>query len=553
MSRKQKINVLLVYANPINTPRLRLDTEAREIQQAIQRSKYRDNFNIVLRPAATIEDLSRLLLEDTFRVVHIAGHGTRSGLLLANEQGGQYAVHPPTLAELFELYPSIECVQKNACYSTLQGQLLRSVPYTIAMEGPLIDNAAIAFSSGFYDALGAGKPVDFAYKQGRLQVKFRVSPSIKLPTLIGNGRIIFPENAGEQISEVSERTYIKAGKYLVGFAIDLSGSMDESIHNQSDVSVSRLNSLDQSFSSLIKNARESIQESRARKIETSLDLFVYGFGLRSMPVCDLLSLIKAGREVITDEIIRTYTESYKKEQQIKYGDYEGTAEIAQSLGLDGLWSIGEGWAKRLGKGAVLKRILRDLRPMLEARVKEIGDTTQSFEELVQLWETSEITLSNIRDLIFGDTPVKEVLEAIVARFQRELQNRDQTTQSILFLVSDGKFTGTDPLPLAKQLQSLGVKIVSCFISDQDTANPRELRDTVATQWGPEAKLMFELASPMGELPEVRRYLFQNGWTIYSHPKLFVQLNHSDVLREFVRVTLSMLEDSEAAQTLPKGW
>jgi hypothetical protein len=33
------------------------------------------------------------------------------------------------------------------------------------------DNAALEFSRGFYDALGAGKEIDFAYQEGCRNVK----------------------------------------------------------------------------------------------------------------------------------------------------------------------------------------------------------------------------------------------------------------------------------------------------------------------------------------------------------------------------------------------
>src|SRR6266849_427946 len=164
MESGAKTNVLLVFANPLSTSRLRLDTEAREIQQSIERSKYRDNIKLVTRHATTIKDLRRALLEKTFQVIHISGHGRRNGLILVNDRGGQYVVDPPTFVELFQRYPAIECVLLNACYSTLQGRLLSSaIPFTIAMDTPITDDVAIAFSSGFYDALGAGHPIDFSF------------------------------------------------------------------------------------------------------------------------------------------------------------------------------------------------------------------------------------------------------------------------------------------------------------------------------------------------------------------------------------------------------
>ncbi|MGH2496970.1 MAG: CHAT domain-containing protein [Ktedonobacteraceae bacterium] len=553
MKNKAQTNVLLAFANPISTARLQLDTEARAIQQSIERSKYRDNINLVTRQAATIKDFRRVLLEETFQVIHISGHGNRNGLLLANDRGGQYIVDPPTLLELFQRYPSISCVLLNACYSTVQGRLLASsIPFTIAMDTPITDDVAIAFSCGFYDALGAGHPIDFAFEEGIFSIKSEVSPYVQLPRLIRKGETV-SEASDEEGGESSSRSHFKRGKFLVAFAIDLSGSMDQSIRNRADVDTSRLKSLDQSLDDLIKNARESLEQSKARDIETSLDLFAYGFGLRTLAVCDLFSLIKAGRAIITDEVINEYTEEYKQRYQTENKAYEEASDVAKSLGLGGLWAVGEDFFKRQAKDKIIRRIIRDKRPQIEARLKRIGNTTLSFEEVAEMWESSQITLSNVKGLIFGNTPVKEVLTEITNRFARELQKRDTQTQSILFLVSDGKFTEVDPRPLAEKLRKMGVTIISCIIHDEDTANPRVLLNTADPCWGPEATLMFELSSPMGDLPEVRRYLLEHNWTIYPHPKLFVQLNHSDVLREFVQVTLSMLEDSEAAHTLPKGW
>lgn len=553
--KSKKINVLIVFANPSSTDRLQLDIEAREIRQSLERGKYRETINIDTLQATTIRDLRRKLLEQPFQIIHISGHGSSRGLILANDKGGQHIINPLTLAAIFQRYPSIECVILNACYSSLQGRLLASsVPFTVAMDGPITDGVATAFSVGFYDALVAGHTMDFAYEEGISSIQSEVSLETKLPKLIRKGEEFSDEsNEEEEQRNASERTYLKAGKFLVGFAIDLSGSMNESIRNTAHTDMSRLRSLDQSLTDLIANTRSSIHESHTRKIETSLDLFVYGFGFRTMPVCDLLSLIKAGRETLTKDIIEEYKEKYEQEIQAKYKGYAGTGDVIKSLGLGGILSFGKDLTQELGKRAIAKRLLGDKQPIIEMRASEIGDTTLPFEEVAQMWESSEITFDNAKELIFGNTSVKEVFVSLVDRFQRELQSRESETQSILFLISDGKFTDIDPLPFAKKLQSMGINIVSCFISDQDIADPRVLLNKADPQWGPEAQLMFNLSSTMGDLPEVRRYLLQKSWTIYPNPKLFVQLNHSDVLKEFVQVTLSMIEDSEAAHSLPRGW
>jgi hypothetical protein len=276
--------------------------------------------------------------------------------------------------------------------------------------------------------------------------------------------------------------------------------MDQSIRNRTNVDMTRLRSLDQSLDDLLKNARESLRESSAKNIETSLDLFAYGFGLRTLSVCDLFSLIKAGRAIITDEVIDEYTETYKRHYQTEYKAYEGTSEIARGLGLGGLWAVGEDFFKRQVNDRVIRRIIRDKRPQIETQLKKIGNTTLSFEEVAEMWNSSQITLSNVKELIFGNTPVEEVLTAITNRFAQELQQRDAQTQSILFLVSDGKFTEVDPTPMAEKLRKMGVTIVSCFINDEDTANPRALMNTADAHWGPEATLIVKYGKKLSKNP-----------------------------------------------------
>src|SRR5258708_30546009 len=161
-------------------------------------------------------------------------------------------------------------------------------------------------------------------------------------------------------------------------------------------------------------------------------------------------------------------------------------DLTKSLGLGGLWTVGEEFFKRQAKDKIIRRIIRDKRPQIEARLKRIGNTTLSFEEVAQMWESSQIKLNNVKELIFGNPPVKEVLTAITNRFARELRKRGKDTQSILFLVSDGKFTDVDPRPLVEKLRKMGVTIISCFIHDEDTANPRVLLHPSYHRSGPQS-------------------------------------------------------------------
>lgn len=154
--------ILAVFANPRNTSNLRLGEEDRVIKEAIRRSKHRDRLSLTVCHAATIHDVRRALLDDDFNVVHISGHGTGAGLVLENESGVLHVVPQDALSDLFGEYSppqgNLQCVLLSACYSLSTGRFTAlNVLHTVAMEGPISDAAAIEFSRGFYDALGAGK------------------------------------------------------------------------------------------------------------------------------------------------------------------------------------------------------------------------------------------------------------------------------------------------------------------------------------------------------------------------------------------------------------
>ncbi len=166
--QRAPVKVLLVFANPLGSERLRLEAEDRAIREAIRLSRYRDNILLTIHHAATIHDLRRALLDDDFQIVHLAGHGGTRGLILEDEAGRAHLVPQEALADLFRAYKdTIRCVLLNACYSVTQGNLISpAVPYTIAIEGTLYDKTALEFARGFYDAIGAGKDITFAYEEG---------------------------------------------------------------------------------------------------------------------------------------------------------------------------------------------------------------------------------------------------------------------------------------------------------------------------------------------------------------------------------------------------
>ncbi|MDJ0698102.1 pentapeptide repeat-containing protein [Mastigocoleus sp. MO_188.B34] len=161
--------ILILASNPKDTSRLRLDEEVREIDAGLQRASKRELFDLKQRWAVRIQDVYQALLDFKPQIVHFSGHGSGDdGLALEDEAGNLQLVDTEALTKLFELFSSrIECVVLNACYSEVQAQAIaKYIPYVIGMNQAIGDKAAVKFSTGFYNALGAGESVEFAYKLG---------------------------------------------------------------------------------------------------------------------------------------------------------------------------------------------------------------------------------------------------------------------------------------------------------------------------------------------------------------------------------------------------
>ena len=168
-----EISVLFLASDPTDASRLRLSEEAREIEEKLRLSKHRDRFVFHQRSAARPSDLSQALLDFEPHIVHFSGHGSEFGeLCLEDKVGKTQPVSPDALSALFgEFTSQVRCVVLNACYSELQADaIVKHIDHVIGMDDAISDGAAIAFSVGFYQGLGAGKSIEEAYRLGSIQI-----------------------------------------------------------------------------------------------------------------------------------------------------------------------------------------------------------------------------------------------------------------------------------------------------------------------------------------------------------------------------------------------
>lgn len=175
--------ILILAANPKGTSSLDLMREIRDVSEGLKRSENRDRFKLEEKVAVRPKDLQNALLETKPRIVHFCGHGTgNEGLAFENDAGGVHLISTEAIADLFGLFDNwVECILLNACYSEVQAKAISDrINYVIGMRQNIQDDSAIAFTMGFYEALGAGESIESAYRFGcnRIQLEIYRSTAV---------------------------------------------------------------------------------------------------------------------------------------------------------------------------------------------------------------------------------------------------------------------------------------------------------------------------------------------------------------------------------------
>jgi hypothetical protein len=206
-SRSGALRVLVVRSAPIGLPALDLAVELERLWAALQP---RPDVEIAVLDHPTLEGLRSRLLREPWQILHFMGHGcfkdkTGEGMLWFETPNGEAEPIPASILGL-HLRDSrdLRLVVLNACatgavpyragqtpYSALPPALLRAgVPAVLAMQLPVSDRGAIAFSAKFYEQLACGDPVDAAVVEGRLAMLRLDHASLEWATPIFFTRIV---------------------------------------------------------------------------------------------------------------------------------------------------------------------------------------------------------------------------------------------------------------------------------------------------------------------------------------------------------------------------
>ncbi|AUJ69331.1 EamA family transporter [Pseudoalteromonas sp. NC201] len=178
--------ILILAANPKDTDSLRLGEEVDKIKEGLRRSRCWKDYQVEHYHAPTPTSIRRALLDFEPDIVHFCGHGAGDiGLAFEKEDGNSHLISGEALSGLFKLFSdNVKCVILNACYSEAQANsIVEHIESVIGMKKEIGDEAAIEFAVAIYDALGAGKNIEFAFELGCVALQMANIPEHLTPIL----------------------------------------------------------------------------------------------------------------------------------------------------------------------------------------------------------------------------------------------------------------------------------------------------------------------------------------------------------------------------------
>ncbi len=172
-----KLKILMMTANPAGTTKLNLDKEYARISEKLQDKQ--EQFNLIVRRAVSDTEFKEFTETIKPAIIHFSGHGEDGqdgGIVVQNDdKNGYEMISTDSLDALFEYFTeeaiALKAVLLNACHTEEQAQTIsKYVPYVLGTTVAIGDEAAIAFSTGFYFKLAElGATIEQAFRSGRTQ------------------------------------------------------------------------------------------------------------------------------------------------------------------------------------------------------------------------------------------------------------------------------------------------------------------------------------------------------------------------------------------------
>jgi len=181
---KPPIRVLVLISSPGDYPKLAVDQEWAQLEEALSDLKSKGLIDLEKLQEPTVAALQKRLRRQDFQIFHFIGHGgfdkqVQDGVLIFEDDNNQgRPISAENLGMLLHDAPALRLAILNACEGaridatdsfsgTAQGLIQQGIPAVIAMQFGITDAAAVTFAQQFYTALAEGHPIDTALAETR--------------------------------------------------------------------------------------------------------------------------------------------------------------------------------------------------------------------------------------------------------------------------------------------------------------------------------------------------------------------------------------------------
>ncbi|MBI3244424.1 MAG: CHAT domain-containing protein [Chloroflexi bacterium] len=215
------LRLLVVSAMPGELPQLNFEAERDNLISALADESEKGWVKLEFVEHATRDKVREALTTFSPHVLHFSGHGKfaegKSALAFEDQYGDLDSVTPDDAAILVGGLPDLRLIVLNACETAIDStaqpltgiapKILQrtGIPAVVAMQAPIFDRAAVAFTRAFYNQLAQGRTVDEAMREGRLAIynSNSANASFAVPVLFlssEDGLLVdFPQQSKERV------------------------------------------------------------------------------------------------------------------------------------------------------------------------------------------------------------------------------------------------------------------------------------------------------------------------------------------------------------------
>jgi hypothetical protein len=193
------LRILGVVASPADAAALDVEREKARLEEAVRELQGSGLVDLVWLEGQTWRDLQAAMQGGPWHIFHFVGHATTDDevgegfLLLADDYGDSAPLSATQLGRLLADQRTLRLAMLNACqgargnesgsFSSLASVLVRrGLPAVLAMQYEISDEAAIEFTTSFYQALVANLPIDAAVSEARKAISLATAGSLEWGT-----------------------------------------------------------------------------------------------------------------------------------------------------------------------------------------------------------------------------------------------------------------------------------------------------------------------------------------------------------------------------------